>query len=216
MSREKKIVRVILLGHRSLAGKDTVGSILTKNFHYKRMAFADKLKNTVADLYDFNHEQMHGDKKDIMDNRYQNLIDTSGIYLTPRRILQIFGQQQRSIYPDIWAQYVFNKIDKEISELPADKMQYVITDFRFKNEYDVAHRWFKIDSTNTCSLIKQLFAVKVCRPGVVAKSGPNDVSEHDLDDFLSWDFTVENNGTLEDLKRKTFHLNGLCDRMLCE
>ena len=119
-------ILVILLGHKSMTGKDTFFSFI-KDRGFTRVAFADKLKSTVADLYNFSHDQMHGNSKDVMDTRYPNLIDPEFIrvkglfgfsrkvknpdykpFLTPRRILQIFGQQQRALDPNIWANYVFN------------------------------------------------------------------------------------------------------------
>ena len=163
-----KCVEVVLLGHKSLAGKDTVAGFM-KPYGYVRKAFADKLKSVVSDLYNFNHDQMYGIGKDIEDLRYENTIDDpiSNSYkpcFTPRRILQRFGQDQRRIDPDIWARYIFNAIDIEVSNTTHDLFKehylYVITDFRFKNEYDVAKLWSKKDS----GVHKTLYVVKIDRP----------------------------------------------------
>ena len=203
--------QVILLGHKARVGKDTSAGFL-ESFGYIRYAFADKLKATVSDLYDFTEEQMYGEDKDLEDTRFLNNIDNPLIFdeiyvgqdgsvqrsrarrnpdyrsfLTPRRILQRFGQDQRLIYPDIWAQYVFNEIEK------SDHNVFVITDFRFKNEYTVARRWADLSFNN------QLFTVKINRPGVSLHTGSNDISENDLNDFDEWDYIIENDSTLEDL-----------------
>jgi hypothetical protein len=224
-------VIILMLGHRSLTGKDTSAEYL-KRFGWQRMAFADKLKSTVADLYNFTHDQMHGDLKDIEDSRYKNTLDepykfgyddTTGEVLTwvpndnykpaftPRRILQLFGQQQRLIYPDIWAQYIFNQIDiqRELSSNPSQIFKYVITDFRFKNEFEVAKRWAQTDVDNPeghGKVQKCVIPIKVDR-NVVAKSGSQDISEHDLDNFSDWCGLIDNNGTIDDLHDRLARLD---------
>lgn len=230
-------VIVVMLGHRSLSGKDTSAEYL-KRFSWQRMAFADKLKSTVADLYNFTREQMHGDLKDIEDPRYKNTLEEpykfgydedSGAVLTwvpndnykpfftPRRILQIFGQQQRMIYPDIWAQYVFNQIDiqRGLSSNPTQVFKYVITDFRFKNEFDVAKRWAQTAVDGPVEVEKSIYPVKINR-NVIAKSGSNDISEHDLDNFTEWCDVVDNNGTIEDLHNRLLStVAELLDKIKC-
>lgn len=219
-------VIVLMLGHRSLVGKDTSAEFL-KTYDWQRIAFADKLKSTVADLYNFSHEQMHGELKDVEDKRYPNTVDPETItvyeedewgpipfpgynhkemnpiykpFLTPRRVLQIFGQDQRKIYPDIWAQYVFNQIDMErcLSSNPTQTFKYIITDFRFKNEFEVAKRWSEKKVEGPVDVEKYVFPIKINR-NVIAKSGPNDISEHDLDDFDGWYRIIDNNKAIDEL-----------------
>lgn len=222
---------VIMLGHKSLVGKDTFYSFVSKAYPgvAARLAFADKLKSTVADLYGFSHDQMHGGSKDIMDDRYPNLIDPkkvvspewecddinlaldNGVKLgdvlvenpeykplfTPRRILQIFGQQQRSLYPDIWASYVFNsEIAKQAS---LGKKVFVITDFRFRNEAKVGLNWARTTG-NTLSI------VKINRPSVTALSGASDISENDLNDFTGWDHILNNTGSINNYEMDCLQL----------
>lgn len=213
---------VLMLGHKSLVGKDTFFSF-AKDYGFVRAAFADKLKSTVADLYGFNHEQMHGSMKDTMDTRYPNIFDQQKILcnyddpdptkeegitdlarrcfikvnpdykplLTPRRILQIFGQQQRSLFPDIWAAYVFNSEIPKLVEQGHNKI--VITDFRFKNEARVALSWSQ-QAGNSLKIIK------INRPSVIAKTGAGDISENDLNDFQQWDEMLDNSKDLEAYK----------------
>jgi len=201
-----------MLGYRSLTGKDTFFSF-AKDLDYKRLAFADCLKDTVADLYNFSHEQMHGDYKDVEDTRYLNLVDPKTItvfghlgvgvrgvgppieipnpdykkFLTPRRVLQIFGQDQRKLFPDIWASYIFNtKVPELISQ---GHTKIVITDFRFRNEADVALRWSETRPDIDLKLIN-------IKRDVIARSGANDISENDLNTFSKWHYTLDNNSTL--------------------
>lgn len=211
-----KPITVIMLGHKSLVGKDTLYSSV-KNFGIARAAFADKLKSTVADLYGFSYEQMHGNLKDEMDDRYPNTVDKEYTqrgsggddiggqpvsiiknpdfkpYFTPRRILQIFGQQQRSLFPDIWASYVFYTEVDRLSKAGSNII--VVTDFRFKNEAKVAQRWAK-ETGNI------LHIVKINRPSVTALSGASDISENDLNTFEGWDYIIDNTGTLKEYEDK--------------
>ena len=151
----KKVV--YLLGHQARVGKDTLAEKLHYYRAFQRFAFADKLKQTAADLFDLSPDQVTGDLKDVEDQRYPNTRDCEfnlesfpssetgrkgtwddvkevpnpdyKPFLTPRRIFQFFGQDQRSLYEDIWAQYVFNQIDRHPFS------NFAITDFRFPNEY---------------------------------------------------------------------------------
>lgn len=216
-------IYIYLVSGKSLNGKDSLYQLVKDQVGWKRVAFADKLKNTVMDLYNFTYDQMYGDSKDIEDQRYPNTVDEKRIldetkwsedeidlaldngvkwksmlvenpnyrpFFTPRRILQIFGQQQRLLFPDIWASYVFTtEIPNYIKE---GYSKFIITDVRFKNELDVAQRL----KPENCQLTK----VRIIRPGIVANSGSNDVSEIDLDDYNQWDYVLCNNSTLDHLK----------------
>jgi len=212
-------VIVVMLGHKSQAGKDTVAGYLSE-LGFVRAAFADKLKNTVQDLYGFTKEQMYGSTKDVEDNRYPNIYDEKYIatdipgvegsgdervlnpeykeFFTPRRILQVFGQQQRALYPTIWPVYVFNVAIPKLIEQGHSKI--VITDFRFKNEAAVAEQW-AADSPET----RALHTVKIYRPDVESKTSPTDISEIDLDDY-TFQHMLTNDGSLEDLREKSLEL----------
>jgi len=105
-------------------GKSEVGKYLGETKNYIRMAFADKVKYTVQDIYGLSIEQLWLSDKEVIDKRYN---------LTPRFIMQRFGTEvARQIHPDTWvlalAREVEN-IDKNI----------VIDDCRFKNEADWIH-----------------------------------------------------------------------------
>lgn len=209
---------IYLLSGKSLNGKDTLYDSC-KESGWVRVSFADKLKATVADLYNFSHEQMHGSLKDVMDERYPNLYDAKELetfseedfwhecpikipnteykpFLTPRRVLQVFGQQQRSLFPDIWASYIFTTEIPRLKKLGHNK--FVITDTRFKNEIKVAEKFLEKDTV--------LIKVRIVRPNVFAKSGSNDISEIDLDDYKSWDYVITNDTSMDDLKLKGLNL----------
>ena len=228
---------VVMLGHKSLAGKDTVFGF-AEQLGFKRVAFADKLKTTCMDLFNLSHDQVFGEGKDVMDERYPNtrdpktLLEPAGTggphdhvirkvtkngeefwevenpdykpFLTPRRILQLFGQDQRSLFPNIWASYIFTTA---IPELVAQgERKIIVTDFRFPNEAVSAAQWANQSSNN------HLHLFKIHRPGVVAKTGSNDISETALDDFQDWTGTILNDGDLNTLKKRSVEtLSGVID-----
>ena len=189
---------VFLLGYKSLAGKDTFADAI-KSLNFTRVAFADKLKYTVADLYNMTNEQVFGKLKDVPDERYPNLIDNNPEFqhLTPRRILQIFGQNQRAIQPDIWPRYAFDTTIAD--EMNKGKSRFIITDFRFINEYEVAKKY--------CDLYNlRLITIRIDR-NISAKSGSFDVSENELNTFNKWNYIVTNNSCLQDYQLKCWELS---------
>jgi hypothetical protein len=213
---ESDRVLVVMLGYKSLSGKDTVYQF-AKDLGFVRAAFADKLKDTVADLYNLTDAQVHGSLKDVMDERYLNKRDPEYIVsnthygtitslpnsdytqmFTPRRILQLFGQDQRSIYEDIWAAYVFGRTIPELVKQGHNKV--MITDFRFRNEARVAKLWEAADPRHL------LEVVNISRPGIEAKSGAGDISENDLNEFEGWTASLLNDDSLESLKDKSLAL----------
>lgn len=183
-----------MLGHKSQVGKDTLGDQLVQRDNFERLAFADKLKQTVQELYNFSSEQMYDPiAKNTPDVRYPNTIDKPSDdgytkHFTPRRILQIFGQQQRLLYPNIWASFVFNKIQEIHNN--TGKENFIITDFRFPNELVVAKAW---EQQNFYK--RKVFSVKIQRTDLSKNfSGVEDISETALDDFSNWSFTLTNYG----------------------
>lgn len=227
---------VLLLGHRARVGKNTfathfVNKMCNNNFYCREYALANELKKSVSTLYNLSDEQVFGNLKDFP-SKYKNYIDKEFLfvpdtkaecigkivsipnpeyseYLTPRKILQLFGSQQRSIYPDIWVDKVFDLINKDshhVFEYLYDrsdkniKMYYVITDFRFINEYDFSIKWKnkKYIESFCCvnNIRKHIIPIKITR-NVDIGLGSMDESEHNLDSFNSWYSVIENNDSLE-------------------
>jgi hypothetical protein len=153
------------------SGKDTVANILVENYGYKRIAFADKIREL---LYETNPQ--------VGGNRLQHLISTYGWEVAKsqpevRHLLQSLGVGARKTFGDNhWIVEALKNITREGN--------YVITDVRFKNEAE----WLK-DIYNA-----EIW--RVTRPGVKAIN--SHISETQLDDY-KFDFTLHNEGTLEEL-----------------
>jgi len=212
-------ITVVLVSGKSQNGKDEFFKQAGRALGFTRVAFADKLKSTVQDLYNLSDEQMHGSLKDTPDTRYPNLIDSPTIkvcsslgvgvrgvgpvtempnqdytkFLTPRRILQQFGQDQRALNPDIWVNYVFNSAIKNLVKEGHSK--FMITDLRFPNEAAKGLEWGQATGS-------KVFVTRVNRPGIVAASNPNDISETALDNYEHWNAIIDNSGTIDELKQR--------------
>jgi hypothetical protein len=105
---------IIGLSGVSGSGKDAVASILG----YKRIAFADKLKDIVKELRGYRHDQLYGALKDVVDPRYGR---------TPAEDLQAVGTGLREILgEDVWVKAALSAADTFEN--------VVVTDVRFPNE----------------------------------------------------------------------------------
>ena len=109
--------KLIGLGYRARAGKDTVGSILKHNFGYSLYSFAYKLKQLCYDLVD------------TVDNADEFKENVQLCGLTGRQLLIAVGTALRErISPDIWIDAV------NIPGALEYNSRVVITDVRFPNE----------------------------------------------------------------------------------
>ena len=98
--------RIALIGKMG-SGKTTIAEIMCKYHGYKKMSFGDKVKNVCTDLFNMD---------------YKN-----------RELITSVAEKMKEISPDVWVNYVINKINIED---PNYKGNWVIDDCRFPNEYD--------------------------------------------------------------------------------
>lgn len=159
------------------SGKDTVAKILVEDYGYKRIAFADPIRDAVYILNPIVKEEF----------RVQGLVDAYGWdvakneYPEVRRLLQVFGSElgREKFGNAFWVNQALFGISNADSNI-------VITDVRFPNEasaikmYEKAQVW------------------RVTRPGVQPVN--THVSETALDSF-SFDHTIVNDAGLTDLQQ---------------
>lgn len=122
---------------RKFNGKDTLGTHLISTYDYKRLAFADPLKEGCKQIFDFNDEQLYGSLKETEDDFW---------HVTPRKVLQyvgtdLFREQLENIMPhlgkNIWVEATKRKILNEWQKNKHQKI--VITDVRFPNEVEMIY-----------------------------------------------------------------------------
>lgn len=118
------------------SGKDTVADHLVIKHGFKRLTFASKLKDAVAELFSLDREKLEGLTKESREWREKPLefwTKELNKDVTPRFLLQQFGTEcmRRGFYEDIWVSFV----KKELLERPGEN--FVITDTRFVNEIEM-------------------------------------------------------------------------------
>lgn len=183
-------MEIIGLSGYARSGKDEAAKVLVEEFGFKRVAFADKLREVLYELNPIVFQTWERKSETFLDTEpitvwVQDVIAEHGwdgyketIYGPEiRRLLQRLGTEagRQTLWDSIW-------VDAALTGHPEDA-RLVITDCRFPNEAEaVTERGGSI--------------WRVKRPGV----GPaNDhPSETSLDDW-NFDVRVSNNGTIEQL-----------------
>jgi dephospho-CoA kinase len=153
------------------AGKDSVADILCAEYGFKRLAFADKIKEAAKDL--FPEEFKDGTK--------------------PRKLLQDFGLKMREIRPNVWVDYLMDRAEKNYYAY-----NQVITDCRYLNEIQISKGFGFIPVRVECDdkiRIQRLTA----RDGKVDPQTFFHVSETELDK-VNIDKVIKNNGDLNELQ----------------
>lgn len=115
------------------SGKDTVADYLCTFHGFKRISFAESLKDAVAAIFNWDRELLDGVTK--VSREWREQVDPwwaerLGIpHLTPRWVLQQWGTEvaRRGFHNDIWVAALENKIRNIKDDI-------VITDCRFPNE----------------------------------------------------------------------------------
>ena len=116
------------------SGKGTVGDILVEQ-GFKKVSFADKLKDGVATIFDWDRAMLEGDTdesrqwRELKDDFWSN---ETKMEITPRLVLQLFGTDclRNGFYDGVWV----SLLKKHILDNPGD---YVIPDVRFRNEQNM-------------------------------------------------------------------------------
>jgi hypothetical protein len=115
------------------SGKDSVADILVQEKNFKKISFADKLKDGVATVFGWDRSMLEGKTSNSRDWREEKDDFWSaelGKDISPRLVLQLFGTEcmRQGFYDGVWVSLV----KKHIIENP--KQNFVIPDVRFPNE----------------------------------------------------------------------------------
>ena len=118
-------------------GKDTFADYIIEKQGYVKYGFADPLKEACRHIFLFNDEQLYGEEKEEMDDRWG---------ITPRQALQqvgtqMFRQQSHKLFPNskikagkIWVQRFKLWYKEQIKINPNIKV--ILSDIRFQDEAD--------------------------------------------------------------------------------
>jgi|SRR5579872_5425097 len=189
MHRDSDDLQITLIGitGRKRSGKDTIGEYLVKKCGFKRIAFADALKEACKIIFGFDNEQVYGDLKENVDDYWGH---------SPREILQIVGSELfrdrlpelcHNIHNDIW----IKSVERQIRNLYNQGYnKFVITDARFDNEIDFIKKF-------------NGFTWKVIRPCLMSIDNHSNThqSEISIDNFIC-DYDFINDSTIANLYDK--------------
>ena len=170
---------IIGLSGYARSGKDTVAELLVLNYGFKRLAFADGIREALLALNPILHDG----------HRLNELVGMYGWEVAKakdevRRLLQVMGTEvgRKLINEDVWVWLLFNKISTD--------ERIIIPDVRFPNE---------------ARMIEQQGG-EVWRINRHNHTAVNDhVSEHAMDNHM-FKRVVYNDGTLDDLSDEIFML----------
>lgn len=127
------------------SGKGTVADVLVEQHNFKKISFADKLKDAVSLMFDWDREMLEGETSESRYWREQPdefWSKETGKEISPRLVLQLFGTDcmRNGFYDGVWVSFV----KKKIQDNPTTN--FVIPDVRFENEADIlrslgGHLW---------------------------------------------------------------------------
>lgn len=183
LKQYNNILKIAICGYLR-AGKDTVTDYLVEKYFFKKFAFADELKDTLHRLF-----------PDIP--RVPK----------PRHPYQVFGEGVCDLdipgAKTVWIDACLRSIDdyiKQCAELHKECKNIVITDLRKPLEYERLRKENYIIIRVTASEEVRLQRAKKAGDKF-SKADLSHYTESYVDQF-DVDFEIENNGTLEELKRK--------------
>ena len=113
-----------LTGYKG-SGKDTAALGFIEN-GFTRLAFADKIKEVIMDLFDITHDE-------LVDPVLKEIPLSRWPYKSPRVIMQELGEGLKIVAPDLWVR----RIEKRFLELRRANQDVIITDVRLPIEYDM-------------------------------------------------------------------------------
>lgn len=169
---------------RARVGKDTAGKFFVDGHGYRRVGFADALKDAALKLDPIVDVWAHSDGLDVTTQRLSEVVRWDGWEKAKdelpevRRVLQHLGAAMRSVDEEIWLRAALAKTQ----EANEQGVPVVITDVRYRNE--------------AASLVRAGFhLIHINRPGVPQLDHE---SERDLGPEDAR-YLVQNDGDLADL-----------------
>lgn len=179
---------MVLIGFlgKKRSGKDTCADYLVEYHNFEKTAFAKPLKDCLKVLFHFTDEQLYGDKKEDIDERWNT---------SPRKAMQFIGtdvirNQFDNLIPNIGLNFWTKHF--EIFYNDNKNKNIVVSDVRFQNEVNTIKKLGGIiikiqrDSNNINSKCK------------------NDTheSEIEMNNIENYDILIQNNSSFEELYKQ--------------
>lgn len=168
---------LIGISGKKFAGKDAIANRLVDKHGFRKLAFADPLKEVCRVVYHLSDGQLFGSLKEIKDPRWQDQ--------TPRELFQITGTAFRNINLNIW----INSLNIKLNQLTIQGVtNIVISDVRFLNEI----HFFQ----------QNLGLLWKVNRETQSNEFNDHISETELDTFNNWNQIIDNNSSLRELYSK--------------
>jgi len=180
---------IISISGKIGSGKDTIADIIMQYTPYHRWQvkkFAGKLKDIAEILTGV-------PKINFEDQEFKQQDMGPEWGMTYRDLLQKLGTEamRSGLHKNVWVNALFADYQFNIEE--DEQIHYwIITDSRFPNELAAVKEHNGI-------------AIKVIRDSGNT-IGTTHTSETALDDYTDWDYVINNNGTLEELKTRVLSI----------
>ena len=173
---------IIMLSGYMKSGKDTAGDHLCSKYGFKRFAFADVLKDEISEIYNIERSILDTQEgKSQIFHTCNTSTKNCQCNITIRKILINHGQERRAQDINYWVNKVLNSITKNATST----QRFVITDWRFENEY---YRMKEYSNTSVVSW-------RIDRWNDIPYQ---DVTETQLDHF-NFDIIIQNKQDLDEL-----------------
>lgn len=146
------MMHVILLCGYKRCGKDTFAKYVESKYGFTHLKISKNLKEVLKVLFHFSDEQLEGDLKDVIDERWK---------ITPREAMifvgtDMFQYKITELLPQInrnfWIENVVSEIQKMREENKQTKI--VISDLRFNHELVRLLNLFEFDESVEYSIVK--------------------------------------------------------------
>jgi hypothetical protein len=199
------------------SGKGSVANFLERDHEYRSFSFASSLKDAVASIFNWPRNLLEGDTD--ASRKWREEIDPwwterFGFDVTPRLILQRMGTEacRNNIHDQVW----IHSLEARIKGFP----DVVIHDCRFPNEVDFVHRlggklvrvqrgpdpvWY--EDALLANDLERKGEMASYREGGRLVSSPMDKHRIHPSEW-KWigspvDYTILNDGSLDDLRKAT-------------
>lgn len=179
------------------SGKDTLSNIMVEKYGFIKLSFASIVKDVVSIIFGWDRKMLEGDTKysrdwrEIVDEWWANKLNIPDF--SPRFAMQYIATDlfRNHFHPDIWLTCLERQLDKYEN--------VVITDCRFPNEIKLLK--------NKNSMFIHIYRNKLpdwfddVNKGV--SKPPSNIHQSETGWINnSFDYTIENNGSIEDLNSK--------------
>jgi hypothetical protein len=185
------------------SGKDTIADYLVTFKGFRRMSFAEPLKDAISAIFNWDRELLEG--KTVYSREWREQVDEWWAerlnipHLTPRFALQQWGTEvgRRAFHDDIWIASIENR-------LQSIKDNIVLSDCRFPNELKA------IKNAGGLTIRVQRGPLPVWHDVALSYSQGNTSAKSILDSQgihaseyssvgLNYDYIIDNNGSVTEL-----------------